>query len=214
MLTEYYAVKERKNVLIMATKTGQDAVWEPELQDRLPELAGGEFSNVLVMAHTDLSTQDAPEVVRRLKERVDVVIIDEAHNFRNHGRQGDDVDTPRSRWWRMQEICEGKTVFLLTATPINNSLFDLVHQAEMFTGACRTTTSRAVGVEQPAALRGRPGEAVQGPGEGRPVDGPRGVRGADAPRTSGWSRSSGRTAASTRWRARRSPVPARSCSLM
>ena len=39
-----------------------------------------------------------------------------------------------SRWWRMHEICQGKTVFLLTATPINNTLFDLVHQAELFTG--------------------------------------------------------------------------------
>ena len=47
MLAEYYAVKERKNVLIMATKTGQEAVWEPELKERLPDLAGGEFSNVL-----------------------------------------------------------------------------------------------------------------------------------------------------------------------
>jgi hypothetical protein len=145
MLAEYYAVKERKNVLIMATKTGQEAVWEPELKDRLPDLAGGEFSNVLVMAHTDLSKQDAPEVVRRLKERVDVVIIDEGHNFRNHGRQGDDVDTPRSRWWRMQEICCGKTVFLLTATPVNNSLFDLVHQVEMFS-CMQDDYFRSVGV--------------------------------------------------------------------
>ena len=61
MLTEYYAVKERKNVLIMATKTGQDTVWEPELQARLPDLTGCEFTNVRVMAHTDLSTQDALE---------------------------------------------------------------------------------------------------------------------------------------------------------
>ena len=36
MLTEYYAVLKRKNVLIMATKTGQDAVWNPEIKDRLP----------------------------------------------------------------------------------------------------------------------------------------------------------------------------------
>ena len=46
------------------------------------------------------------------------MIIDEAHNFRNHGRKGDEAEgNPRSRWWRMQEICRGKTVFLLTATP-------------------------------------------------------------------------------------------------
>jgi superfamily II DNA or RNA helicase len=132
MLTEYFAVKERKNVLILATKTGQDAVWEPELRRLLPDLTG-EFTNVRVMAHTDLSTQDALDRVRRLSQRVDIVIIDEAHNFRNHGSQGDDVDSPRSRWWRLQEICQGKTVFLLTATPINNTLFDFVHEFELFT---------------------------------------------------------------------------------
>lgn len=134
MLAEYYAVHERKNVLVMAPKTGQEAVWIPEIERHLPDLAGGDFSSVLVKAHTDLSKQDAPELVSRLRDRVDVVIIDEAHNFRNHGRKGDDVETVRSRWWRMEEICRGKTVFLLTATPINNSLFDLVHEAEMFTG--------------------------------------------------------------------------------
>lgn len=133
MLTEYFARKERKNVLIMATKTGQDAVWEPELKRLLPELTG-EFTNVRVMAHTDLSTQDAMERVKRLAERVDVVIIDEGHNFRNHGSRGDDEESPKSRWWRLQEICAGKTVFHLTATPINNTLFDFVHEFELFTG--------------------------------------------------------------------------------
>jgi superfamily II DNA or RNA helicase len=134
MLTEYYARRQGKNVLILATKTGQDAVWQPELEARLPELAGGEFTNVIIRAHTDLSLKNADELVKRLKERVDVVIVDEAHNFRNHGVKGDEDEARRSRWWRLQEICEGKKVFLLTATPINNSLFDLVHQAELFTG--------------------------------------------------------------------------------
>jgi superfamily II DNA or RNA helicase len=132
MLTEYYAVKQRKNVLIVATKTGKDAVWDPEFKERLPKLFG-RFTNVQVIAHTDLQTRDAPALVGQLRERADVVIIDEAHNFRNHGRKGDDEVTPRSRWWRMLEICRGKTVFLLTATPINNTFFDLVHQAELFT---------------------------------------------------------------------------------
>ena len=45
----------------------------------------------------------------------------------------------------MEEICRGKTVFLLTATPINNSLFDLVHEAEMFT-EWPMTTSRVWGL--------------------------------------------------------------------
>ncbi|GAA1645845.1 helicase-related protein [Microbacterium flavum] len=126
MLTEYYAVRKHQNVLILATKTAEDAVWRKELQERLPSL-DGEFTNVRIMAHTDFQRKDAAERVERLKDRVDVVIIDEAHNFRNHGPTD-------SRWWKVQELCEGKTVFLLTATPINNSLLDFAHQTELFTG--------------------------------------------------------------------------------
>ena len=133
MLAEYFAVKERKKVLILATKTAQDAVWERELDKRLPGLSGV-FSTVHVMAHTDLSKKDALEEVQLMAERVDIVIIDEAHNFRNRGARGEEEEGPKSRWWRLQEICKGKTVFLLTATPINNNLFDFVHQCELFTG--------------------------------------------------------------------------------
>ena len=145
MLTEYYAVRRRKNVLIMATKTGQDAVWNPELKERLPQLFG-EFSNVLVRAHTDLSTAKGQEELEHLAARADVVIIDEAHNFRNHGTNPTEDNPWGSRWWRMQRICEGKTVFLLTATPINNSLFDLVHQAELFTGVSADDYFASIGI--------------------------------------------------------------------
>lgn len=126
MLTEYYAVRKHQNVLILSTKTAEDAVWRKEFRDRLPELEG-DFTNVRIMAHTDFQRADAAERVARIKDRVDVVIIDEAHNFRNHGPAG-------SRWWQVQELCAGKTVFLLTATPINNSLLDFVHEAELITG--------------------------------------------------------------------------------
>ena len=133
MLAEYFAVKEQRNVLILATKTGKDAVWTPEIARYLPHLQG-EFTNLFVMAHTDLSKDDAFEVVSRLAQRVSVVIIDEAHNFRNRGALGDDPNLPKSRWRRLEQICQGKLVFNLTATPINNTLFDFVHQFELFTG--------------------------------------------------------------------------------
>lgn len=145
MLTEYYAVRHRRNVLIMATKTGQDAVWNPELKERLPELFG-QFSNVLVRAHTDLTTLQGQAEIEHLAKRADVVIIDEAHNFRNRGTTPSDENPWGSRWWRMQKICQGKTVFLLTATPINNSLFDLVHQAELFTGTAADDYFASIGV--------------------------------------------------------------------
>ena len=145
MLTEYYAVRHRKNVLIMATKTGQDAVWNPELQEKLPELFG-QFSNVLVRAHTDLTTQQGADEIEHLAKRADIIIIDEAHNFRNHGKNPTEENPWGSRWWRMHEICRGKTVFLLTATPINNSLFDLVHQAELFTGVDEDDHFASIGI--------------------------------------------------------------------
>ncbi|WP_161988728.1 helicase-related protein [Pedococcus bigeumensis] len=145
MLTEYFAVRHRRNVLIMATKTGQDAVWNPELKDRLPELFG-QFSNVLVRAHTDLTTQKGADEIEHLAKRADIIIIDEAHNFRNHGKNPTEENPWGSRWWRMHEICKGKTVFLLTATPINNSLFDLVHQAELFTGVDADSHFPSIGI--------------------------------------------------------------------
>lgn len=145
MLTEYYAVRHRKNVLIMATKTGQDAVWNPELREKLPILHGP-FSNVQVMAHTDLSRADAPEKIDQLAAQADVIIIDEAHNFRNHGAKRTEDNPWGSRWWRMHEVCKGKTVFLLTATPINNSFFDLVHQAELFTGVDADDHFSSIGI--------------------------------------------------------------------
>ena len=46
----------------------------------------------------------------------------------------------------MQKICQGKTVFLLTATPINNSFFDLVHEAELFTGVDADNRFASIGV--------------------------------------------------------------------
>jgi SNF2 family DNA or RNA helicase len=134
MLAEYYAVKERRNVLVLATKTGEDAVWKPEIARLLPELTG-DFTNLMVMAHTDLSKRDADDRVDQLAQRADVVIVDEAHNFRNRGSRGDEEKgRSRSRWWRLHDICQGKLVFNLTATPINNSLSDFVRQAELFTG--------------------------------------------------------------------------------
>ena len=132
MLAEYFAVKERKKVLILATKTGVDSVWNPELKAHLRHLTGS-FASIEVMAHTDFSKSDALEKAAELAERVDVIIIDEAHNFRNRGLIGDNPDAPKSRWWRLQQISKGKTVFNLTATPINNDLFDFVNQVEIFT---------------------------------------------------------------------------------
>jgi len=61
----------------------------------------------------------------------DVIIVDEAHHFRNTGIKGD-TDDPQSRYWKLFQVAEGKTLFLLTATPVNNRLTDLQHMIELF----------------------------------------------------------------------------------
>jgi superfamily II DNA or RNA helicase len=134
MLAEFYASKGpggQKNVLILAPKTGVEAVWKPEVEKYLGHLQG-EFGNVLVKSHTFLSRLDWEEQVKALRDRVDVVIIDEGHNFRNPGSIGEDPERPKSRYRRLKMMTQGKIVFHLTATPINNSVTDFLREIELF----------------------------------------------------------------------------------
>ncbi len=70
----------------------------------------------------------------------DVVLIDESHNFRNRNAQ---------RYESLERLLAGnqrrgsgsgerKKVILLTATPINNTVFDLYHQLNLITGGDRS----------------------------------------------------------------------------
>ena len=70
---------------------------------------------------------------------VDVILVDEAHNFRNKRAK---------RYLQLEEVLASngrrgrsgnrKKVILLTATPINNNIFDLYNQINLFTGNDRT----------------------------------------------------------------------------
>jgi superfamily II DNA or RNA helicase len=127
MLIERLIIRERKRVALFVPKAGRIPVWERALRKYLPNI-GRVFSNLEIFNHTDLlRSGDFPPKLADIASLADVVIMDEAHHFRNPGALG------RSRYWRMFELCRGKTVFLLTATPINNSLLDLQHMIELFT---------------------------------------------------------------------------------
>jgi superfamily II DNA or RNA helicase len=128
MLIERLVKFERKKVLLVVPKSGREPVWESSLRNYLPELFG-DFSNLVVINHTDLQrTGEWVERIERLKEQADVVVVDEAHHFRNPGTKKD-----TSRYWQMQSLAKGKQLFMLTATPINNRLIDLQHLIEHFT---------------------------------------------------------------------------------
>lgn len=131
MLIERLVMHERKRVALFVPKAARKPVWESALHQYLPHI-GGDFTNLVIFNHTDLTRGgDFPERMARMKQMADVVIIDEAHHFRNPGVKGLGETKP-SRYWELHDILQNKSVFLLTATPINNRLIDLQHLIELF----------------------------------------------------------------------------------
>jgi hypothetical protein len=175
MLIERLVLHEGKRVVLFAPKAAKEGVWEPHLREWLPHIGGvgggSDFSNLAVFCHTDLGRKgDFPERFRRIAELADVVIIDEAHHFRNPGTQGGEGrDTEPSRYYRLYDLLDStersKTLFMLTATPINNRLSDFRHMAELFTRRDEAYFGRTLGVnnlrahfnQMEKALRGRVG---------------------------------------------------------
>ncbi len=119
MLIERLVMFERKRVALFVPKAARKPVWEKELKRYLPDLIG-DFSNLVIFNHTDLLRGgEYPERFKKVKEMADVILIDEAHHFRNPGVKGEE-DERQSRYWQLYDMAEGKTVFMLTATPVNN----------------------------------------------------------------------------------------------
>jgi DNA-binding transcriptional regulator YiaG len=161
MLIERLVLHDGKRVVLFAPKATKEGVWEPHLREWLPHIGGvggnADFSNLAVFSHTDLGRKgDFPERFRRIAELADTVVIDEAHHFRNPGRRGkaDRGDEP-SRYYQLYDLLDNavrpKTVFMLTATPINNRLSDFRHMAELFTRRNPAHFARTLGVNNLAA---------------------------------------------------------------
>ena len=156
MLIERLILHEGKRVALFAPKATMEGVWEPHLRRWLRHIGGvgggADFSNLAVFNHTDLGRKgDFPERLQRIAELADVVVIDEAHHFRNPGRMGDpDREIEPSRYYRLFELLDNterpKTVFMLTATPINNRLSDFRHMTELFTRRDEAYFARTIGV--------------------------------------------------------------------
>ena len=114
---------ERKTVALFVPKAAREDVWEAKLRQYLPKVRG-RLTNLVIYNHTDLLRGgDYQDFMREVAEDVDAIIVDEAHHFRNIASQ---------RYRKFFEMTDGKELFLLTATPINNSLYDLLHMIELF----------------------------------------------------------------------------------
>ena len=67
------------------------------------------------------------------------VLIDEAHRFRNEGTQAYD---------NLFQICAGKKVILVSATPLNNRISDIFNQLKLFQPARKSTIPGIANLEQ------------------------------------------------------------------
>ena len=62
-------------------------------------------------------------IIRQGMDRWDYIIIDEAHRFRNEATQS---------YADLLDICRGKKIILVTATPLNNTIDDIFAQLKLF----------------------------------------------------------------------------------
>ena len=126
-LLEDYAYHMRRKALVICPASLRP-MWENELRSTAIS------AYVITQERLAVDDFDAREVAD-----VDVILVDEAHNFRNKRAK---------RYLQLENILaangrrgrEGgrKKLILLTATPINNNIFDLYNQINLFTGNDRT----------------------------------------------------------------------------
>lgn len=121
-LLEHYVLGKRRKGhiprgLVVCPAQLRDLVWEPKLNEY------GIKSDVISQEAISRETFDW-----RGYNRYDVILIDESHNFRNPGT---------NRYQNLLKmLATGKQetiVILLTATPINNSIWDLYNQVTFIT---------------------------------------------------------------------------------
>jgi len=110
-----YAYRLRQKALVICPAQLKDTLWEPKLRD------AGIRADVV---NREKVSRDFP--VERYAD-YDLIVVDESHNFRNS----------RTKCWRnlFSTIIKGKPkkVVLVTATPVNNSVFDLYNQLRLIT---------------------------------------------------------------------------------
>jgi len=117
-LLDDYAYRERQTALIVCPAAIADTVWRPLLQQHaIPH-------EIVSMERVSQRNFPVEEYARRFR----IIVVDESHNFRN-------PDT--NRWRNLFRIIRDaepeKKVILLTATPVNNTVFDLYHQLRFIT---------------------------------------------------------------------------------
>lgn len=126
MLIERFVRRERRKTVLLVPAAARVSVWETTIRKYMPDVLEG-FSPFKILNHTDLLLEKNAHLMKQVAEQAEVVVVDEAHHFRNQAS---------SRYRKLMEIMKTaprKQLFMLTATPVNNSLRDLQHMIELFT---------------------------------------------------------------------------------
>jgi len=110
-----FAYRLRQKALIICPAQLEDILWEPKLRD------AGIRADIV---HREKVSRDFP-----IENYIDydLIVVDESHNFRNS----------QTNCWKnlVSTIIQGepKKIVLITATPVNNNVFDLYNQLRLIT---------------------------------------------------------------------------------
>jgi len=130
LLHDYRQRGDHCLLIVPANLTEQ---WEDLLQDDTNEDGNPYFGLEIDGTHLDVMSISkfqnlTYDEVQDIKDAFDVVLVDEAHRFRNHGKwrpnPNDEDDYKGTRRHANLRQLRGKTMIMLTATPINNSATD------------------------------------------------------------------------------------------
>jgi len=127
-IIEEYGYYKRKNYLVICPAQLRERLWKKELKDLVLS------ENIL--SHEELASSNFLEKAKRVVggklDEIELIVVDESHNFRN---------PLTNRWENFVELYRyisknGKPpkLIFLTATPMNNSIWDIYWQILLLVG--------------------------------------------------------------------------------
>ena len=127
-LLEDYAYHQRYKAIVICPAALQK-MWRDEL------LSAGIAAHIITQEALGRDEFDSSDL-----QDADIVLVDESHNFRNRNAQRyENLERILAANNRRGKVSgERKKLILLTATPINNTVFDLYNQVNLFTGGDRS----------------------------------------------------------------------------
>jgi hypothetical protein len=115
-LLDDYAYHLRQKALVICPAQLRDVLWSKKLEEH----------RIFALVHSQEELGQSNSPLEQLLD-CDLVLVDESHNFRNSNTNRYDNLS------RLLTLGKPKKLILLTATPVNNSIFDLYNQIQLIT---------------------------------------------------------------------------------